>query len=313
MNSDVLIFKPLYMERVWGDRKLENLFGRKLPTMVPIGESWELVDREEAQSVVAEGELVGATLHYLWSDHREEFFGKGHSESRFPILIKILDAAEPLSVQVHPSVPQSAKSKEEPKTELWYFVASEKGSAIYVGLKNGVTKEAFEAVLEQGKVADLLHRLTTKADDFIFIHSGRLHAIDAGNVIFEIQQNSDTTYRVFDWNRLGLDGIPRKLHQEESLRSIDFNDFEPQLNRAEGENLASCPFFKVDRWELKGTRVANTLPGFSVFQVVTGRVAAGSRIFDSGDLFLVPASKHLTKITARSASALVLRTTLPKN
>jgi mannose-6-phosphate isomerase len=312
MNADILIFKPLYMERVWGDRKLENLFGRKLPTSAPIGESWELVDREEAQSVVAEGEFVGFTLHDLWNNHREEVFGKGYAEPRFPILIKILDAAEPLSVQVHPPVDQTSERVEEPKTEMWYFAASEKGSAIYAGLRNGVTKEAFEAALQGGHVAELLHRLPTKAGDFIFIPSGRLHAIDAGNVIFEIQQNSDTTYRVFDWNRPGLDGNPRKLHQAESLRSIDFNDFEPQLDRAKGENLALCDYFKVDRWDLTQPRVASDALRFSVFQVVSGRVAAGSRIFNPGDLFLVPASRHLTKISPESASALVLRTTLPK-
>jgi mannose-6-phosphate isomerase len=310
MNAEYLIFAPLYMERVWGGRKMETLFGRKLPGTGPFGESWELVDRDDAQSVVAEGEFKGFTLHDLWHNHRNEFFGEIYSGPRFPILIKILDAAEPLSVQVHPPVQRTPIFKEEPKTEMWYFAATEEGSAIYVGLKNGVSKPEFESSLSEGTVADLLHRLPTAADEFIFIPSGRLHAIDSGNVIFEIQQNSDTTYRVFDWGRVGLDGLPRKLHLTESLRSIDFNDFEPQLGRTVGENLVKCDYFTVDRWTLTRPRVTNDLPNFSVFQVISGKVRFGSRTFNPGELFFVPARNHHAQIGPQSSKAQVLRTTL---
>jgi len=310
MNAKCLIFKPLYIERVWGGRKLETLFGRKLPKENRIGESWELVDRKDAQSIVLEGRFEGHTLHELWTNHREEIFGTAYLQPRFPILIKILDASDALSVQVHPPVHLAPLFGEEPKTEMWYFVATEKGSSIYAGLKKGVSKRAFEVALTDASVANLLHRIPSIADDFIFIPSGRLHAIDAGNVIFEIQQNSDTTYRVFDWNRIGLDGVPRKLHLEESLRSIDFDDFEPGLSCPSGETLIASDYFNVDRWELTKPRPANDLTQFSVFQVIRGEISFESRRFRSGDLFLVPASTHSTPVISETGSSLVLRITL---
>lgn len=310
MSTECLIFKPLYMERVWGGRKLETLFARELPRETPIGESWELVDRKDAQSIVSEGRLKGSTLHELWTSHREEIFGTAYSQSRFPILIKILDASSALSIQVHPPVHLAPPFGEEPKTEMWYFAATEKGSSIYAGLKKGTSKREFEAALRDASVANLLHRIPSTPDDFIFIPSGRLHAIDAGNVIFEIQQNSDTTYRVFDWNRVGPDGVPRKLHLEESFRSIDFDDFEPTLSHPSGETLVASDYFTVDRWKFTKPRSANDLPQFSVFQVVRGKINFKSHRFRSGDLFLVPASIHNTPVIFETESSLVLRITL---
>ena len=227
MNAESLTFQPVYMERIWGGSKLQTYFDRELPSKKPFGESWELVDRDDIQSVVTSDEFRGVSLHELWVNHRHEIFGDGYADPRFPILVKILDASDVLSVQVHPPVHQTGEFVDEPKTELWYFVATEEGAGIFAGLKNGTNKKDFESALANGRVADLLHWIPTRQDAFIFIPSGRLHAIGAGNVLFEIQQNSDTTYRVFDWNRLGLDGKPRSIHVEESLRCIDFGDLEP--------------------------------------------------------------------------------------
>jgi mannose-6-phosphate isomerase len=128
MDADCLAFEPLYMERVWGGRKLAALFGRHLPVAKPIGESWELVDRADAQSVVSEGRLKGIALHELWLNHRIQIFGEGHDYERFPLLIKILDASEALSVQVHPPIHRTIEFLEEPKTELWYFVDTDEGA-----------------------------------------------------------------------------------------------------------------------------------------------------------------------------------------
>jgi mannose-6-phosphate isomerase len=310
MNDECLTFQPLYMERIWGGRRLQTHFDRILPSENPIGESWELVDREDAQSVVSEAEFRGVSLHELWVHHRREIFGEGYAYPRFPILVKILDASDVLSVQVHPPADRTVELLDEPKTELWYFIAAEADAGIYVGLKSGTTRNDFESALASGGVADLLHRIPTQQDAFIFIPSGRLHSIGAGNLIFEIQQNSDTTYRVFDWNRLGLDGKPRAIHVEQSLRCIDFGDLEPTLGQCENETLVACNYFRVDRWWLDQPRRANSEAKFAIFQVVIGEVSFGERIFRRGDLFLVPAHSHLSPVTPHNGAATLLRTTL---
>jgi mannose-6-phosphate isomerase len=310
MQSQCLTFHPLYKERIWGGRRLESHFGRKLPGKSPIGESWELVDREDAQSIVCEAEFRGASLHDLWTDRRREIFGEGYEFFRFPIILKILDASDILSLQVHPAPHGLIHSREEPKSEIWYFIAADEGSGIYAGLKQGVSREDFESALADGRVSELLHHIASSPHSCISIPSGRLHAIGAGNVIFEIQQNSDTTYRVFDWNRLGLDGRPRELHIEESLRSIDFDDFEPALTECDSENLVDWHCFSVDRWTLVSNRQAHAERRFSIFQVAIGKVSFGDRIFGHGDLFLVPAENHLRSLTPVDGPATVLRTTL---
>jgi mannose-6-phosphate isomerase len=310
MQAECLTFQPLYMERVWGGRKLQTFLARTLPQSIPVGESWELVDREDAQSIVSEGKFRGVTLHDIWTDHRPEIFGEGFNHVRFPILIKILDASDTLSLQVHPGLPGTTSLVAEPKSEFWYFVGTDEGASIYIGLKHGVSRRDFETALATGKVLELLHRIPTQRDGYIYIPGGRLHAIDAGNVIFEIQQNSDTTYRVFDWNRLGLDGKPRQLHIESSLPCIDFDDFEPALSKGDTENLVACDWFHIDRWILDRGREANPEPKFSIFQVIAGTVSFGARFFQRGDLFLVPASSHKGLLMPHSGAATVLRTTL---
>ena len=216
------------MERVWGGRRLESVLGKNLPPGAPVGESWEIVDREDAQSVVHDGELRGATLNHLWTQHRAKIFGTAyadHPAPRFPILIKLLDARERLSVQVHPPASIAPALHGEPKTEMWYFLDCLPGASIYAGLKRGVTRAAFETAMERGEVEQTLHQAPVQSGESIFIPSGRVHAIGDGCLIVEVQQNSDTTYRVFDWNRTGLDGVPRALHIPESMSSIDFEDF----------------------------------------------------------------------------------------
>jgi mannose-6-phosphate isomerase len=308
-----LTFTPLYQPRVWGGQKLKEVFGRSLPTTAPIGESWELVDRPNEQSVVDQGPYQGWSLHRLWSERRDELFGFGFSEERFPILIKILDAAEPLSIQVHPPFNVAKELRGDPKTEIWYFVDTARDAGIYVGFKHGSSKEQFQAALADGSVADLIHRIPTRPDTFIFIPSGRIHAIDAGNLIFEIQQNSDTTYRVFDWNRIGLDGKPRELHIEPCLASIDFSDFEPSLGYPVNEAIVSCNHFHVERWSLKESRPAHNQRQFAVFQCVSGNVEYADRQFKPGDLFLVTAEGYRETLKPLDPNTTVLRTTIEKN
>ena len=308
---EAIVFEPLYMQRVWGGRELERQYGRELPDGAPYGESWEIVDREGEQSVVRGGAFAGKTLHELWTGHREEVFGIGLPGSeRFPLLIKVLDARDDLSIQVHPPVNLAAGLGGEPKTEMWYIAGADPGAKLYVGLKKGVTRSAFEESVEEGTVADLVHAIEPMAGDSIFIPSGRLHAIGAGFLIHEIQQNSDTTYRVFDWNRLGLDGKPRELHVEESLASIDFDDFEPGMDEPVGTVIAECEFFRVEKLVLgAGESAGNREPGrFSIFSVAEGEVTCGAAKFGKGDFFLLPQGGGTV---VAGGGGVLLRTTIP--
>lgn len=307
--GEPIVFKPIPQERVWGGRRLEVELGRALPMADrSYGESWEVVDREEAQSVVAAGSLSGITLHDLWTRRRHEIFGAQAPDTpRFPLLVKILDARERLSIQVHPPAEAAARLGGEPKTEAWFVAAADPGAMLHVGLRTGVDRAAFEQSLADGTAARLVHTIPVSAGDFIFIPSGRIHAIGDGLLIYEIQQNSDTTYRVFDWNRVGTDGRPRELHVEQSLECIDFDDIEPGMGVASGECLVTCPYFRLERWDLAaacgdgGERVGASPPSrrraaaageFAIFGVVSGRVLCRGRSFRPGDFFLVPAGRE---------------------
>ena len=300
------------MDRVWGGRRLETLYGKELPPEVPIGESWEVVDREEAQSVVKCGPFEGKTLNQLWTQHHQEIFGAATAPSpRFPLLFKLLDAEDKLSVQVHPPAEIAPSLNGEPKTEMWYIASCRPDSDLYVGLNKGVTREDFAQALADGSVEDKVQRLPVKPGDAIFIPSGRIHAIGAGNVIVEVQQNSDTTYRVFDWNRVGLDGKPRALHIEESMKSIDFSDIEPSLAAPVGEVIAECEYFRVEKWELTTERPATEKGSFAFFTCLSGRVECGGREFKPGEFFLVPAAMENPVIRSLEAGSSVLRSTIP--
>ena len=311
--TDPIVFEPLFMERVWGGRRLESLFNKRLPMGVRVGESWEIVDREEAQSVVHTGPLRGHTLNELWTDHREAVFGNKTpaGSKRFPLLFKLLDAQERLSVQVHPPARVARALNGEPKTEMWYVADTYLDADIFAGLKAGVGREDFERALREGKVAEKIHHIAMKPGDAIFIPSGRIHAIGAGNVIVEVQQNSDTTYRVFDWNRLGLDGKPRTLHVEESMQSIDFGDIEPAVTRPAGESLVKCDHFEVEKWDLQSPRRAFDEGKFAIFTMLGGDVECGGSRFTPGDFFLVPASQPDPVLRPVNGGASLLRTTIP--
>ncbi len=308
-----IVFKPICMERVWGGRELESRLGRHLPPGKPIGESWEIVDREDVQSVVEEGPFTGNTLHDLWTHHRAEIFGPRHADAgpRFPLLCKLLDARDRLSVQVHPPAAVAPELGGEPKTEMWYFLACDAGSRIYAGLAPGTTRESFEAALANGRVEECLHVLPTHAGESIFIPSGRLHAIGEGNIIVEIQQNSDTTYRVFDWNRAGLDGKPRDLHLRESLLSTDFNDFAPALDHARSGVIAECAHFRVKKQILSESGLSIAPGDFALVTVVDGCAACGDKIFQSGDFVLLPAAGSSPLTPADGNPCAVLVTTIP--
>ncbi len=318
---DVLQFEPIYQDRVWGGRVLEATFGRKLPADRPIGESWEIVDRPEAQSVVRSGPHKGATLRRLIEERSADVLGpKWPAERPFPLLVKWLDCRERLSLQVHPPASVAAELGGEPKTENWYIAHSTADAHLLVGLRRGVTREQFERAIASNTLEQCIHHFRVAAGDSILVHSGEVHAIDAGNLILEIQQNSDTTYRVYDWGRMGLDGKPRQLHIQESLRSILWDDFEPMPVRGAPTSgvIASCQEFTIRRLVLGPGERFSVEPGGQprLLSVVSGgvRVAAeagsGTRtpfgqLLGPGENVLLPFSGAFTFAAASTSILLV--------
>jgi mannose-6-phosphate isomerase len=309
-------FRPIFKARVWGGRSLEQIYQKPLPPATPIGESWEVSDRPGDVSTIANGPLAGRDLRWLMENHASELLGSVQAQNgRFPLLIKLLDARQTLSVQVHPPPSEATRLGGEPKAEMWYVADAAPGAELYAGLKAGVTREGFAAKIQSGQVAECLHRVPVQNGDAIFLPSGRVHAIGAGLVIFEIQQNSDTTYRVFDWNRSGLDGRPRELHISESLACIDFQDFEPALisrgysprNGLEFRPLAHNPLFRVEILRAP-TQASLALPkaALSILGVVTGiaYVAGDDHPVElrKGEFCVVPAGVKDAEVTLTPGS-----------
>lgn len=303
---DVICFEPLYQERVWGGRNFESLLGRTLPEGQVIGESWEVVDRPEAMSALADG----TTLRALIEADPTGIMGEGWDAARpFPILVKWLDCQERLSLQVHPPASVADELQGEPKTENWFVAHAAPGAALMAGLKPGVTREQFEQGLEDNTLEPLVHRVEVEAGCSLFVPSGRIHAIDAGNLILEIQQNSDTTYRVYDWGRVGLDGKPRQLHVEQSMRSIDFDDFAPEITQpAPGEQLlADSDVFRLRKLELaEGEGLTLEAGQPQLLGIVSGEVtSANGTSLGRGANALVPARSEVT-VQATQATVLLV-------
>ena len=306
-----LTFDPIFMERMWGGRRLESEFGKKLPPNTRIGESWEIVDRLEAQSVVANRPLKGKTLHELWLQNRHDIFGDVPETPRFPLLIKLLDAQERLSLQVHPPEEVAAKLGGEPKTEFWYVAAADPGAELFLGFRKLITREQFKRALDKGTVDDCVQKIRVKAGDAMFLPGGRLHAVSGGNVLVEIQQNSDTTYRVFDWNRVGATGNARQLHVDQALQCIDFTDLGPHLVEPNGEILIKDELFEIQKWNLDSSRKIAPLGQFAIVCCLTGSLRCASVDLVPGEFFLVPASLETRQLQPQSEGTSLLRITIP--
>ena len=271
-------FVPTLIERVWGGNTLAR-YGKPAPLRKCIGESWEISDRDDVQSVVLNGPDATKTLRDQIKAHGAKLLGLNCGNARrFPLLIKLLDARERLSLQVHPPAEVARKLGGEPKTEMWYVLEADKEAYLIAGLRRGVTRDKFVTALEgcggastnrpaesaphrsaaTPTIDDCIYRFPVTRGDAFFVPSGRMHAIDAGVVLVEIQQSSDTTYRVYDWGRVGLDGKPRQLHVKESLACIDFRDIEPEMQNPREEikgingwrRLIECEHFHVHRLDL---------------------------------------------------------------
>ena len=292
-----LKFGPIYKQRIWGGQKLRDVFGKDLPAGQKIGESWELADLPEDKSVIANGELAGQTLHSAIEQYPKEITGDENFSLPFPLLIKILDAEDVLSVQVHPD-PETCRrmGKGDPKTECWYIISAEPGAVIYKGLKKGVTKEQFARAIDEGTVAEMLVKVPVRAGQCHFLPAGTAHAIGPGLLIAEIQTPSDTTYRVFDWNRVDDAGKARELHVAEALESIHFEQSAEELYVATIGLLVDSEYFKINKGHqgrncelLLASGKMETLIilyGYGTILSTEGSIVE----FKAGDCLLVPAA-----------------------
>jgi mannose-6-phosphate isomerase len=312
-----LRFHPLYFEKVWGGRKLETVLGRTLPPDEPIGESWEISDHPHGRGVVANGPEAGNTLQELIAHYGAALLGKrvfADNPVQFPLLVKYLDAQDKLSVQVHPNdAYAAAHAGELGKSEMWYVLHAEPNSCLIAGLHDGVTAEQFRDALTRGDPGQLLYHLPVSTGDSLFIPAGRIHAIMPGLLILEIQQNSDTTYRLYDWGRLGLDGQPRALHIDQALAVANWTDFSPLAGAEpplrEGRNtsteLAACQYFVVKKYDLKSAQTFQSDgSSFQILNCVAGngvlRWEGGCEKLSFGDSLLLPA--ELTRFTIQPES-----------
>jgi len=292
-----LKFRPIYKQRIWGGQKLREFFDKDIPEGKRIGESWELADLPDDKSVIANGELAGNTLGSVIEKYPKEITGDKNFTGPFGLLIKFLDAEDVLSVQVHPDEQTCWRTgKGVPKTECWYIISASDDAVIYKGLKEGVTKEAFAEAIEKGDVAELLSKVPVATGQCHFLPAGTAHSIGAGLLIAEIQTPSDTTYRVFDWNRVDDTGRARELHIEEALESIHFDSSRDELSVTTIGRLVDCEHFKMDKGHQAENCELLLSPGkMKTLIILTGfgaLLSANRSLVDfrAGDCLLVPAA-----------------------
>jgi mannose-6-phosphate isomerase len=302
MLDQPLRFVPVLKEYLWGGRRLGTALGKPIGSGDHYAESWEIVDHGADQSVVAEGPLAGKTLHELVNQYGEALFGRHHPRSQFPLLFKLLDAQQTLSVQVHPNDEQGAllTPPDLGKTEAWVVLAAEAGAKIYAGLRPGVDRQTLERHLASGTCDRCLHQFEPDPGDCVFLQAGTVHALGAGLLIAEIQQSSNTTYRLFDWNRVDKDGKPRQLHITESLDTIDYSrgpvgPQQPRVtDRPHVQRLVECDKFVLNRWRINSPTPNDSGNRFHILAAIGGSAsvsAAGQSVpLTRGSSILIPAA-----------------------
>lgn len=314
-----LKFVPEMKERVWGGRNLQR-FGLELPDG-PIGEGWMIGDHPNGTTKVAGGELAGWGLDRVREKYGPDVLGtKGAAGGRFPLLIKLLDCEDDLSVQVHPSDDYpKLPAGELGKTEMWYIVEAKPGATIIYGLKPGVTRETLDQAIRENRILDGLQEVPVETGDSFYIPAGTVHALKAGVLVAEIQQNSDTTYRLYDYDRPGLDGKPRELHIEDSLNVIAYGESGATRMKTsltaprEWLSLARSPYFVTEKGLVEGEwKLNTTLDSFVIHIVCDGEGAirwnGGELDLKPGECVLVPAALGDYALDGRMT---VLRSTLP--
>ena len=313
-----LKFNPIMKDRLWGGDKLQRLFNKPSETDTT-GESWELSAVKGDESVVANGALKGQSLQALIDEHESDLLGKSVIDrfgKEFPILIKFIDAKKDLSIQLHP---HDALAKERHnsfgKTEMWYIMDADPGAQLIVGFNKDVAKEEYVASLENDTLLDLLNYEEVSTGDTFFINTGKIHAIGAGVLLAEIQQTSDITYRVFDFNRKDKHGNLRELHTELALDAIDYqkkDDFKVDYTKSvdQANTMVDCPYFKTDYLQLtkNSTKDISIIDSFIILMCVEGEGEVvndwGSVAIQKGETVLVSASSTQLEINTEGITLL---------
>ena len=309
-------FKPILQEKVWGGTKLSQYFEKD--AQGNIGESWELSGVEGFVSVVQNGNLIGKELNYLIDIFKEKLMGGKVYRSfgnTFPLLFKFIDAKEDLSVQLHPD-DTLAKSRHNSfgKTEMWYILNTKNDARLFLGFNREVDEQTYLKFLSEKRLPEILHSEKVKKGDSFFIAPGTVHAIGAGVILAEIQQTSDITYRIYDWDRMGLDGKERELHTELALEAINFQNPETRLNYSNNENepnlIYRSPYFETNKVQLTKDylRDLSMIDSFVVYMCVDGEgefiLNGHSEKIKKGETILIPAISNSLKILTQSASFL---------
>ncbi|MFD1430465.1 mannose-6-phosphate isomerase, class I [Lacticaseibacillus mingshuiensis] len=277
--TEPIFLEPVFHQKIWGGRKLETDFGYTIPDG-KIGELWAISAHPNGPNVIENGPLAGLTLDQAWADHQEYF---GHQQGKvFPLLTKILDANDSLSVQVHPD-DAYAKAHERPgelgKTECWYVIEADPGSYLIYG-HHAKTREELAQMIHDGDWDDLLRKVPVKTGDFVYVPSGTIHALNKGIMVLETQQSSDTTYRLYDYDRVGADGKKRELHLQQSIDTTTVPSQDPKLDiqtEKRGDSTVTTfvtaplsPFFSVYRIQLKGSLDFDREAPYTLVSVLAG-------------------------------------------
>ncbi len=294
-----LRFEPVFRSYIWGGGRLKTVLNKPIPDDENIyAESWEVVDHGEDQSIVANGSLKGRTLASLVADEGESLLGNHHPQTQFPLLFKFLDCQRKLSVQVHPNDEQGAKLNPPDlgKTEAWVIMSAEPGSCLYAGLRPGIDATTLRQHIENGTCEEALHKIQPQPGDCVFIPAGTVHALGDGLLVAEIQQASNTTYRLFDWNRVGADGKSRPLHIEQGLAVTDYDrgpisiSDAAKTETANVERLVACDKFVLDRVMFSGTHAIGGDNTCHIVVVLEGEITIANETVQHGETVLLPAA-----------------------
>ena len=294
---------PAFKDYIWGGNKLVGEYNKKCD-MERVAESWELSTHKDGESIVADGMFAGLTLSEYIKNNEYNVLGKNaEAFDNFPILIKFIDAKETLSIQVHPDDEYSLKNNGEyGKTEMWYILDCDEDSYLYYGFNKEISKEEFRRSIEENILLDYLNKVKVNKGDVFFIKAGTVHAIGKGVVICEVQQNSNTTYRVYDYDRIDKDGNKRPLHIEQA---IDVAETKPAKNyKRNGSILAKCKYFTVEEFDVDGTeRIELTDDSFKSVMVVDGKCEISKDDYKinvtKGDSVFIPAQNSNFKIKGK--------------
>ncbi|GAB1857090.1 class I mannose-6-phosphate isomerase [Flavobacteriaceae bacterium MHTCC 0001] len=319
MNTNLypLKFTPILKDKIWGGQKLKNLLN-KASDLPNIGESWELSDVEGDTSIVANGELKGQSLKYLLETFQSELLGEKNYKvfgNKFPLLIKFIDAKQDLSIQLHPNDELAAKRHNSfGKTEMWYVFQADEDANLIVGFNQPVTPEKYLEHLEKKTLTEILNFDKVSTGDTYFIEVGRVHAIGAGVMVAEIQQTSDITYRVYDWDRVDDQGNERELHNDLAIDAIDFNmpdNFRVNYSKTENQSneMVSCPYFNTSYLKVtQPIKKTNTKDSFFIYMCVDGEaeisVDGFSESIKKGETILLPAAVKSYDIITENATLL---------